>query len=42
MLRADRKMTVLSAIACNDATTSRQPKPDAEQKSAISTKTLDR
>jgi hypothetical protein len=41
-LTVDQKIAVLSAIACSDATTNQQPKPDAEPKTAVSVKTYGR
>jgi hypothetical protein len=36
VLSVDQKMAVLSAVACGTATTSRQPKPDAEPETDVS------
>jgi hypothetical protein len=41
-LSADQKIAVLSAFTCSDPTTSRQPKPDAENKTVVSAKSYRR
>jgi hypothetical protein len=35
-ISVDQKLAVLSVVACGDVTTSKQSKPDAEPKSAVS------